>query len=309
MLRVQGIDLSYGTQQVLFNLNFNLHQGEILGFLGPNGAGKSSTMRILTGYLRPSKGEVFFLDKDVSKNPLFLREHLGYLPETAPIYPELKVEEYLKWVAEVKSVENINKEVDKVIRECGLKTVQKKLIRYLSKGYRQRVGLAQALLGDPKLIILDEPTVGLDPTQVREIRNLIKELGKEKTILLSTHILSEVELLCKRVIIINRGRILADESLEELVKKAGEKRFILLLSRKTDLNIFKEEIGDCFSLIELKEVTDGYKLELSQKREGDFREKIFAAAIKSNGVLLELFPKRSSLEEAFVKLVYSGEEQ
>lgn len=309
MLRVQGIDLSYGAQQVLFNLNFNLHQGEILGFLGPNGAGKSSTMRILTGYLRPSKGEVFFLDKDVSKNPLFLREHLGYLPETAPIYPELKVEEYLKWVAEVKSVENINKEVDKVIRECGLKTVQKKLIRYLSKGYRQRVGLAQALLGDPKLIILDEPTVGLDPTQVREIRNLIKELGKEKTILLSTHILSEVELLCKRVIIINRGRILADESLEELVKKAGEKRFILLLSRKTDLNIFKEEIGDCFSLIELKEVTDGYKLELSQKREGDFREKIFAAAIKSNGVLLELFPKRSSLEEAFVKLVYSGEEQ
>lgn len=306
MLEVRQVNFAYGRRQVLFDLNFNLNKGEILGFLGPNGAGKSSTMRILTGYLTPSSGRVTFLGKEVAQNPLFLRENLGYLPETNPLYPELRVREYLNWVAQVKKVKNYSKEVDKILTSCGLKEVQKRLIKHLSKGYKQRVGLAQALIGDPKLLILDEPTVGLDPRQVREIRGLIQELGQEKTILLSTHILSEVELICKRVIIINQGRILADGSLEELI--AQETRvYVLGLNKdnytqelKSDLNtlveILKEEIRE-------KEVY----LEVKGKVEKNIKESIAELLWQKQVKIYEFRAKRSSLEEIFVNLVYKGE--
>ncbi|MDQ7031509.1 MAG: ATP-binding cassette domain-containing protein [Desulfonauticus sp.] len=308
MLKVQHLNLSYGSQQVLFDLNFSLNQGEILGFLGPNGAGKSSTMRILTGYLKPSSGQVLFLDKDISEDPIFLRKHLGYLPETAPLYPELKVAEYLSWVAELKGiVKNTSQEVDKVISECGLSKVKAKLIGYLSKGYRQRVGLAQALLGNPKLIILDEPTVGLDPAQVREIRDLIKKLGQEKTILLSTHILSEVELLCKRVIIINQGRILADEDLENLLKKVEKTLYVLLVAGEVDLEKLKLDLTNQCEIHKIYKVEDGHILEISPKTKNDIRSFVFDTVVKNNGILLEFYPKRSSLEEVFVKMIYRGE--
>jgi len=307
MLEVKQINLSYGSQQVLFDLSFSLEQGEILGFLGPNGAGKSSTMRILTGYLPPSSGEVLFLNQPVDKNPLFLRQHLGYLPETNPVYPELRVQEYLSWVGEVKGAKPLTKSVAKVISDCGLNKVANKLIKNLSKGYKQRVGLAQALLGDPKLIILDEPTVGLDPTQVREIRELIKELGQERTILLSTHILSEVELLCKRVIIINHGRILADENLEQLLQKMGKYHYILVVSPQTNLDDLKKSLQEIAEITQEQKQEQGCLLELKSKQEEDIRAQVFAAVVQAQGVLLEFYPKRYSLEEVFVKLVFGGE--
>ncbi|KUJ94902.1 MAG: gliding motility-associated transport system ATP-binding protein [Desulfonauticus sp.] len=308
MLEVRNVNLFYNKYQVLFDLNFKLEQGEILGFLGPNGAGKSSTMRILTGYLTPSSGSVRFLGKEVSKSPLFLRENLGYLPETNPLYLELRVREYLKWVAELKQAAEPQKEVDRVMERCGLKEVEKKLIRHLSKGYRQRVGLAQALIGNPKLIILDEPTVGLDPTQVREIRELIRELGKEKTILLSTHILSEVELICKRVIIINQGRILTEASLEDLIKE-GTERYFLSLESSSYKSELRADLEKVVRITAEDRTEKEVHLEFKAQNKEDIRFVVADLVASYGGKVLEFRPKRSSLEEIFVNLVYKGEQK
>ena len=310
MLQVKNLNLFYGRNQVLYNLNFHLNQGEILGFLGPNGAGKSSTMRILTGYLVPSSGQVLFDGQDIQKAPMLLRKNLGYLPETAPVYPELKVIEYLQWVARIKACAYARKDVQEVMQKCGLTGVKNKLIGHLSKGYRQRVGLAQAILGNPKLLILDEPTVGLDPGQIREIRELIRQLGKERTVLLSTHILPEVELICDRVIIINKGRILADDSIAHLLQKAGAGRYLVrAFFPATNHDLVKEKLATIKGVQEfdVEDLKNEVLIHVQAEPEYDIRADLSDFVYGLGGKILELRPMDLSLEQAFVNLVYKEE--
>lgn len=218
MIHVSHFTKRYAGRVVVDDISFAVEKGEIVGFLGPNGAGKTTTMRVLTGYLPASGGEVRVAGHDVSTHPLEVRKRIGYLPENCPLYPEMRVDEYLKFRARLKGVtgRKVRTRVDEVKEQCGLTEVRRRIIGQLSKGYRQRVGLAESLVHEPELLILDEPTIGLDPNQIRQVRALIKDLATRHTILLSTHILPEVELICKRVLIINQGRVVASDSPERL---------------------------------------------------------------------------------------------
>jgi ABC-2 type transport system ATP-binding protein len=224
MIDVQGLTKYYGPIPALQEVSFRVEQGEVIGFLGPNGAGKSTTMRILTGFAPATRGSAKVAGYEVHADPLEVKRRVGYLPERVPLYEEMVVAGFLNYVAEVKGVPRAERrtEIERVMERCGLKDLSGRLIRNLSKGYRQRVGLAQALVGSPPVLILDEPTVGLDPRQIVEIRQMIKELGREHTVLLSTHILPEVAMVCERVIIINQGRVVAQERLDSL--GAGDAR-------------------------------------------------------------------------------------
>lgn len=214
-VNLKNISKKYGSQLALDDVSFNLNKGEILGFIGPNGAGKSTTMKIITGYIPPTKGEVYINGMDAIEHSLEIRKIIGYLPESNPLYTDMYVKEYLRYIAGIYGLRKMaGKLVEDIIERTGLAPESHKKIRALSKGYRQRVGLAQALIHDPEILILDEPTSGLDPNQIVEIRNLISELGKKKTLMLSTHIIQEVEAICDRAIIINKGRIVADETLD-----------------------------------------------------------------------------------------------
>jgi ABC-2 type transport system ATP-binding protein len=307
MLEVRNLCHYYGQTQVLFDLNFSVNQGEIVGMLGPNGAGKSTTMRILTGYLTPNAGQVRFQEQDIRTNIVYLRKQLGYMPENTPLYLELKVAEYLLWASRIKRSKQPAKQTAEVMERCGLKHVAGTLIRHLSKGYQQRVCLAQALLGEPQLLILDEPTVGLDPKQIREIRNLIKELGQEKTILLSTHILPEVELTCDRALIIDRGRIIAEDTPAGLVQAFGGKgRFLL----KLDLDDERaDEVIKAYSaepgVQQVERLPESGRGVFSLRSDGgeDRRARLTRLAFEKNWPLLEFKPSAVSLEEVFVSLV------
>lgn len=235
MIEVRNLVKEYGEYTAVKNISFSVAKGEILGFLGPNGAGKTTTMRILTGALAPTSGSVTISGFDVLENPLEVKKRIGYLPETPPLYMDLTVEWYLKFVAKIKGVEkNLRAErLEWSMEKCGLKDVRKRLIGNLSKGYKQRVGLAQAIINKPDVLVLDEPTVGLDPNQIREIRNMIQELSKEHTIILSTHILPEVTMICDRATIIQTGRIVKEGTISELTKeKSLEEVFVELISRE-----------------------------------------------------------------------------
>ncbi len=218
MIKVEGVTKRYGRATAVRDISFEVHPGEIVGFLGPNGAGKTTTMRILTGFLPPTEGRAEVAGLDVVDNPLEVKRHIGYLPEVPPVYPEMNVEGYLKFVARIKAIPSadINRRVEAVMERTAITEFRKKLIGKLSKGYRQRVGLAQALIHNPDVLILDEPTAGLDPKQIREVRELVRSLAGEHTIILSSHILSEVAETCGRVIIINQGRIVATDSPQAL---------------------------------------------------------------------------------------------
>ncbi len=320
MLEVEQLSHHYGKTQVLFDLNFSVNKGEIVGLLGPNGAGKSTTMRILTGYLSPSGGTVRFDGKDIRKDPLALRRHLGYMPENVPLYPELKVREYLLWAARVKKSAKPAAESQEVMERCGLDDMADRLIRHLSKGYRQRVGLAQAILGPTRLLILDEPTVGLDPRQIRDIRTLIQELGREKTILLSTHILPEVELTCDRALIISKGRIIAEDTPAGLTQAFGGRgKYLLRLDippseTRTVLEHFNQ-----LPWVRSVSIASGdlalsgegaYIIETDPEQ--DERARITATAFQAGWPILEFKPALVSLEEVYVSLVHeeapAGEE-
>ncbi|AGW12193.1 ABC transporter ATP-binding protein [Megalodesulfovibrio gigas] len=313
MLEVRNVRHRYGPVQVLHDVSFTLGKGEILGLLGPNGAGKSTTMRILTGFLIPSAGEVTLDGRNIRKDPIGLRKRLGYMPENMALYPELRVEEYLQWVARLKQSAAPAKQVPEVMARCGLAHVRGKLIRHLSKGYQQRVGLAQAILGQTELLILDEPTVGLDPSQIREIRNLIKEMGQEKTILLSTHILPEVELTCSRVLIINKGRIVAEDTPANLARAfGGQGRHLLRLGvsehmQEKVLARYRQE-----SFVKIVEPAmqqhgpGAYVLESDPARlpkDQDERDLLTRVAFAEGWPVLEFKPADMSLEDAFVNLV------
>src|ERR1041385_2669058 len=220
MIRVENLTKRYAGQTAIQDLNFEVSQGEIMGFLGPNGAGKTTTMRILAGFMPPTSGRASIAGFDVFEQSLQARAHLGYMPENVPLYGDMRVTEYLNYRAALKGVQHrrVAERVGDVKELCGLKEVEQKLIGVLSKGYRQRVGLADALLAEPDLLILDEPTIGLDPNQIRQVRELIKSLGKQHTILLSTHILPEVEMTCSRVIIVHRGKVVASDTPQNLTK-------------------------------------------------------------------------------------------
>lgn len=220
MIEVKGLTKYYGQLAAIEDVSFSVSKGQILGFLGPNGAGKTTTMRILTGYSPPSRGRAVVAGYEIAANPVEVKRRVGYLPENVPLYGEMLVSKFLEYVAAVKGVPRRGRrgEVGRVIERCGLKAVERRVCRNLSKGYRQRVGLAQALIGDPPVLILDEPTVGLDPRQIIEIRQVIKELGEDHTVLLSTHILPEVTMVCERVLIINQGRVAAECALANLAR-------------------------------------------------------------------------------------------
>ena len=307
MIKVESLTKRYAGQPAIQNLNFDVGQGEIMGFLGPNGAGKTTTMRILAGFMPPTSGRATVAGFDVFSQSLQARSHLGYMPESVPLYNDMRVDEYLVYRAALKSVprRRVAERVGDVKELCGLKEVKKQLIGTLSKGYRQRVGLADALLHEPDLLILDEPTIGLDPNQIRQVRELIKNLGKQHTILLSTHILPEVEMTCSRVIIIHKGRIEACDTPENLlgkIRRAGG----VLLEAKTGPDNGAEELKKIAGVRDIMIDVDGeWKIFSLRVESGvDVREQIFRLATDRRWIVRELTQRRATLEDVFVELTH-----
>jgi ABC-2 type transport system ATP-binding protein len=303
MIEVAALSKRYGEVKAVRAISFTVGRGEIVGFLGPNGAGKTTTMRILTTYLTPTSGRASVSGHDVLDEPLQVRRKVGYLPENVPLYPEMRVREYLTYRARLKDLPRSKRRgaIDHVLQRCGLLDYERRIIGQLSKGYRQRVGLADALIGDPDLLILDEPTAGLDPIQVREVRTLIRELGEQHTILLSTHIMPEVEAVCGRVILIARGRIAIDDSLDRL-RTAGA---IVLQARGPEQGL-KRVLESARGVSRVTCMgTDGNTASFEIRTEGnlDIREELAARVISNGFGLRGLDLQRSSLEEAFVRSV------
>lgn len=294
-ISVSNVSKYYGSQAALKNVSFDIKSGQVVGFLGPNGAGKSTMMKILTGYLPASEGETRVCDFNVNENSTGFRQQIGYLPEQNPIYTDMYVTEYLHFTGSVYKIPNLKDKVEEIIQLTGLTPERHKKTGQLSKGYKQRVGLAQALLPDPKVLILDEPTTGLDPNQIAGVRELIKELGKSKTILLSTHIMQEVKAICERVIIIHQGQIVADEHPDKLEH--------LGLTKRMTVEVLFEPRPEFEQIITIPGIE---KAELSGDRwlltghpEIDIRPAIFNYAVHNGTIILEATPHQQSLEEVF----------
>ncbi len=307
MIEVENLSKTYSGFRAVQGISFHVDKGEIVGFLGPNGAGKSTTMKILTGYLPPTDGKIRIAGFDVVTDSIEVRKRIGYMPENVPLYTDMRVNEFLRFRAELKKVarRKIKERVEIVKGLCHLKDVENKIIGTLSKGYRQRVGLADAMVNDPDLLILDEPTIGLDPNQIRSVRELIKDLGKHHTILLSTHILSEVELTCSRVLVINRGRIEASDTPANLTKLVRGGGSILLEVRAPSADIVaKIEALPNIEDVEIVLPNDGEWVQATifGKPGVDIREDVYNVVRANNWPLRELARKKATLEEAFVEL-------
>ena len=300
MIQVEGIYKTFGQTVALQDVSFHVERGEVLGFLGPNGAGKTTTMRILTGYLAPTAGRATVAGFDVFTQSLEVRRRIGYLPETVPLYPEMTVYSYLEYLAHLRDVANRDQRIAYAMEVCGVAHHADTIIGKLSKGYRQRVGLAQALLHDPEVLILDEPTIGLDPKQVVEVRELIRELGKERTIILSTHILPEVSETCGRVLIINRGRIVAEDTPERLTARLQGAECIRLLVRGANEEL-RQRLAAIEGVLSVEPLdTDGF--EVQSALGVDVRAQLAATVVNGGWGLLEMRPVGMSLEEIFLKL-------
>jgi ABC-2 type transport system ATP-binding protein len=295
-IEVKNLFKYYGDQAAVKDISFNVKQGEIVGFLGPNGAGKSTTMKVITGYISASQGEVKVCGLPVSVDSLDTRQLIGYLPEHNPLYLDMYVKEYLTFVANIYKVNNVKDRVADMIKKVGLEVEQNKKIGALSKGYRQRVGLAQAIIHDPKVLILDEPTSGLDPNQLVEIRQLIKSIGKEKTVMLSTHIMQEVEAICDRVVIINKGEIVADDKAGDLQMKAQVQTVYV----EFEGSVSKNQLSKIAGVSKVGKVADGWLLE--SQEEIDLRKIIAKFAQENNVLTLTLRKEEKSLEEVFKTL-------
>ena len=295
---VKNVTRLFGTQKALDDVSFSINSGEIVGFLGPNGAGKSTMMKIITGYLTPSSGSVEVCNIPVREHSLELRKKIGYLPEHNPLYFDMYVREYLDMVGGIYKLKNIKERTEEIIEITGLTLEAHKKIGALSKGYRQRVGLAQALIPDPEVLILDEPTTGLDPNQILEVRNLITEIGKNKTIMLSTHIMQEVEAICERVIIINRGKIVADEAASGLTSLTSGSGTVITVEFNKLPNIDRLKEIEGISNIE----SSGNKIVISSTSENDIRPEIFRFAVENDLILLELSREEKDLEAVFHEL-------
>src|SRR5947199_7034572 len=310
MIKVENLTKRYAGQTAIRDLSFEVGQGEIMGFLGPNGAGKTTTMRILAGFMPATSGRASIAGFDVFEQSLQARSRLGYMPENVPLYNDMRVTEYLDYRAAIKGVQprKIAERVGDVKEMCGLREVERKLIGTLSKGYRQRVGLADALVNEPELLILDEPTIGLDPNQIRSVRELIKNLGKQHTILLSTHILPEVEMTCSRVIIINKGRIEACDTPENLLGRIRTAGGVTLEARvgTDDAGAGRKGMTGVRDWSEADD--NGWKiLSLGVESGADVRPEVFRLARDRNWEVRELTARRATLEDVFVELTHSDE--
>ena len=292
-IKVKKISKFYGTQKALHQVSFEINKGEIVGFLGPNGAGKSTMMKILTGFIPQSVGEAKICGITTTEDTLMTKSKIGYLPEHNPLYLDMYVREYLEFVANIYKADHNN--IDLMITKTGLVKEQHKLIGALSKGYRQRVGLAQALIHNPEVLILDEPTTGLDPNQLVEIRSLIKEIGKDKTVMLSTHIMQEVEAICDRVIIINKGEIVADQPINKLHTLVGSKSIITIEFNKS---VNRQDLLMLENVVEVQE-TGNNTFEISSDSIFDLRPLLFNFAVKNELTVLQLHLEEQKLEDVF----------
>ncbi|MDE6312537.1 MAG: ABC transporter ATP-binding protein [Lachnospiraceae bacterium] len=307
MIEIRHLTKKYGSHIAVNNLNLTLEKGKIYGFLGPNGAGKSTTMNMITGYLAPSDGEVIVNGHDISKEPEEAKKSIGYLPELPPVYPDMTVGEYLKFVAELKGIKKAERAeaIQNAMELVKIKDMEKRLIRNLSKGYKQRVGLAQAIINMPEAIILDEPTVGLDPKQIIEIRDLIKGLGKNHTIILSSHILSEISAVCDYIFVISKGNLVASDSTENLEHQSGSSRIIevtVKAEEKKALEVVKAVKGvDSVRVLEGKE-TGTCCLQVTAKKKKDVREGLFYALAEAKMPIYQMSTAGNSLEDIFLSL-------
>jgi len=299
-IQVKDLTKIYGTQKAIDQISFEIETGEIVGFVGPNGAGKSTTMKILTGFIPPTSGEAKINTLDLIENSLEIRKHIGYLPENNPLYLDMYVKEYLEFVSGIYKLGKQTKtRIEQIIEQTGLTVERKKKIGALSKGYRQRVGLAQALIHDPEILILDEPTSGLDPNQIIEIRNLISAIGKEKTVMLSTHIMQEVEAICDRIIIINKGKIVADDSIESIYSHSKDQYITIVV--EFDQETDQKQLEQIERVDKVAKIDNKNWLIQSSSNE-DIRQNIFNFAVKSNLAVLSMQKKEKSLEEVFQEL-------
>ncbi|BCI59414.1 ABC transporter ATP-binding protein [Solibaculum mannosilyticum] len=310
MIEVQNLCKQYGPIKAVQDISFNINEGEIVGFLGPNGAGKSTTMNILTGYLSASSGKVTVGGVDILEDPMGVKKQIGYLPEQPPLYLDMTVKEYLNFIYNLKGLKLSRKaHIDEVCHLVRIDHVYNRLIGNLSKGYKQRVGVAQALLGNPKVLILDEPTVGLDPKQIIEIRNLIKHLGRNHTIILSSHILSEVQAVCERLIVINQGQIVADGTPTELSNSLRTDHKLVARIAGPQENVYQ-------ALISMSQITDVstvgekepgvFEFTIESKQGSDVRRDLFEMASKNNWPLMGLRNNELTLEDVFLQLISKG---
>ena len=307
MIKVENLSKNYGSVKAVKSISFELKDGQVVGFLGANGAGKSTTLKIMTGYISPSSGNVFYGEKNIQDDTSEIQKDIGYLPELNPLYSEMIVHDYLKFISEVRGIsENDFKNAfQKVVEECSLNAVAHRTIANCSKGYKQRIGLAAALIHDPKILILDEPVTGLDPNQIVEIRELIKKLGKEKIVLMSSHILQEIQATVDRIIIINEGSIVADGSSEELLNDSAKGKADLKLevsnADENDIRDMKATIPS----IDIKNISKENsftRINIEFPSNGDPREDIFKYAVDKNWVILEMVTSKQNLEDIFRKL-------
>lgn len=300
-ISVSKVTKFYGSQAALSDVSLEVGSGQIVGFLGPNGAGKSTMMKIITGFLSPSLGEVTVCGHKINEDPILYKSKIGYLPEHNPLFPEMYILEYLEFISNIYKIKNKRKKISEVVEMTGLAPEIKKKIGELSKGYRQRVGLAQALIPDPEVLILDEPTTGLDPNQISDVRALIKELGKSKTILLSTHIMQEVQAICERTIIINKGKLIADAHPNELEKLTTSNSNLIEVIFNKDID--KDKLIEIPGVIDATEKNGIWTFHTSLSE--DVRPSIFNFAVKENIILLEMKQQKQSLENIFQDLTIS----
>ena len=311
MIEVKNVTKKYGNFVAVDNISFNIKEGEIIGLLGPNGAGKSTTINMITGFIEQTEGEIIIDGYDMLKKPKKAKKEIGYMPEGVPLYTDLTVKEFVSYMAQIKKVDRkIRKEqIEKTIEETGLKDVEKKLIKNLSRGYKQRVSMAGALVGKPKILILDEPTVGLDPKQITEIRELIKKLGKTHTVILSSHILSEVSQICNKVIIINKGKIVAidtPQNLENAVSK-NNNIYVTIEDPENKIETVKDKIEGIKDIKLVATNDDGTKHYcIESEGEKDLRKTIFAEFAKENITIYEMKKQDVTLEDAFIELIEGG---
>ena len=305
MIEVSHVSRNFGTFRAVNDVSFSIPTGQIVGLLGPNGAGKTTTMRMITGFLSPSEGKILIDGIDVSENPVETKKKIGYMPESAPLYGEMIVEDYLKYVAQIHG-ENPDERIPHLCEECGLKEIMDKNISELSRGNKQRVALAHALMANPEILILDEPTSGLDPNQVEDVRNIIREIGKTRTVIVSTHILSEVETICSRAIIISGGKLVADSPIDELKQRFGNELAIKILVANTNFDSLSAaikaipEVQDV-TLCKNQEAENAGNIEvlISVKGQSELRPQIAKVVVQNNWDLLELSVQKNTLEDVF----------
>ncbi len=299
MIEVSHVSRTFGTFRAVNDVSFSIPTGQIVGLLGPNGAGKTTTMRMITGFLKPSSGSITIDGIDIAADPVSSKKKIGYMPESAPLYSDMIVDDYLRYIADIQG-QNANEKVPLLCRECGLKEVMHKNIGELSRGYRQRVGLAHALMNDPEILILDEPTSGLDPNQIEDVRSLIKEIGKTRTVIISTHILSEVETLCSRVIIISGGKLVADSPTEQLRTRYGNAATVRVTARATEAELSAALNGiNGIASLAFESAEEGATALVSIDGSTELRPQIARAIAKKGYDLFELYLQKNSLEDVF----------